>query len=282
VVAPFTPEFSKSVIPFIDAAKEAGVKHITKLSGFGTPTIDEPEPVDMRGAAEHRLADGALRQSELGWTLLKPQWFMSNFLGFQGDTISSDAACFYGASSGGRVGYVSPDDVADVAVVTLTNFTEHNGKSYDLTGPVALTDSEVAAALSTHLGKTVQYVDVSAEVFEESLKKTGIPSWNAEEAAALEKVKASGVAATVTTAVSDVLGRPAMSLADFLGPVTSDAAAEEGADAPEVAKTDVVGPESAAGTDKGEEAANDAPTEDVAPTPETDPVPESAADASTE
>jgi uncharacterized protein YbjT (DUF2867 family) len=57
------------------------------------------------------------------------------------------------------VSIVDVRDIAAVAAVALTQ-NGHAGKTYDITGPEALTHHEMASLLITALGKTVTFVDV--------------------------------------------------------------------------------------------------------------------------
>ncbi len=60
------------------------------------------------------------------------------------------------------VSYVDADDIAAVAAeVLLGNEMEHSGRAYDLTGPDALTGSQVAEIFSQVLGRKIEFHAVS-------------------------------------------------------------------------------------------------------------------------
>jgi uncharacterized protein YbjT (DUF2867 family) len=52
--------------------------------------------------------------------------------------------------------------------------------AYTITGPEALTYSEVAEKLTAALGKPVRYIDVPPEQFKQSLLAAGMPEWSAD------------------------------------------------------------------------------------------------------
>ena len=85
---------------------------------------------------------------------------MQVYLRFK-DTIASQGK-FYAASQDSRVSPVDVRDIAAVAVAVITG-TGHEGKTYVITGPEALTYADVAEKLSAAVGKNVTYADVPFE-----------------------------------------------------------------------------------------------------------------------
>lgn len=122
---------------FITACKKAGVKHVVQLSFFhavkehstgmsnfatmstSTDPFESVPMVQIHGWCDHRLI-----KSNLNYTILFASHLMSNPLRYQGETIKKEHK-FYGASGGKGVNYVSPNDVAEAAVVTLLKPKEH-------------------------------------------------------------------------------------------------------------------------------------------------------------
>lgn len=64
-------------------------------------------------------------------------------------------------------------DLAAVAAITMTT-GGHNGKTYLLTGPEALTFGQVAGAL-TEAGRSVRHVNVTPEDMSAALTEQGVP-----------------------------------------------------------------------------------------------------------
>ena len=124
---------------------------------------------------------------------------------------------FYGASGGKGVNYVSPNDVAEVAVHAILD-KSHKRQAYTLTGPT-ITDEEIAKLLSDKIGTTVKYVEKPLSFFD-------------TDTAMLEKIKASGLEENFPSGdVEKVLGRGPETFADYLlatdrmSPIEQDALA---------------------------------------------------------
>jgi nucleoside-diphosphate-sugar epimerase len=119
---------------------------------------------------------------------------MSNPFTFHGKELydTMKPTTFYGASGNHGVNYVSPNDIAEVAVRVLLDPRDHYNKEYTLTGPEAITDEQVAGLLSKRLEKPVKYVDQPLHNFATQLLLAGDPEWMVSDLAVLEKVKATG------------------------------------------------------------------------------------------
>ncbi len=210
LITPFVESFEPQVTRALSAAKRAGVEHVVRLSAAGA----SPD-AGMELARQHGRADEALKASGMGWTIVKPLFFQDNFVKFQADTIKKDGA-FYGASKGGRSAYISSRDIGEVLAKVLQDPAPHAGKTLDLTGPEALSDSQAADIIGQALGKTVRYVDLEPEQLEAGLRSSGTPDWMVDGLIALEAVKANGWAAEVSPVVQSVLGKEGQRFADFI------------------------------------------------------------------
>ena len=107
--------------------------------------------------------EAAVKASGLAWTILRP----SNF--FQNDLWLRDAILKYNVYPQplGDVGVSRVDtrDIAELAAIALTQ-AGHEGKTYDVVGPRALTGAQVAGIWSTALGKPVAYAGNDLEAWE--------------------------------------------------------------------------------------------------------------------
>ena len=109
-------------------------------------------------------------------------------------------------------------DVRDINAVAAKIFTSsgHEGKTYVITGPEALTFQQAAEKLSSVLGRKIQYVDVPISAAAEGLRDSAMPDWNVRAVTDLLAYFATGAAATVTDTVPRLLGRPATSFEQFV------------------------------------------------------------------
>ena len=130
---------------FIDAARRAGVKHIVKLSGI-MPELDSA----FRFARMHGEIEKRLEASGMAFTHLRAGEFMPAYFR-QVPNITAKGAMFLPMEDA-SIASIDVGDIAEIAAKVLTG-SGHEGKTYPLTGPQALTMTEVAEKLSTATGK---------------------------------------------------------------------------------------------------------------------------------
>ena len=87
-------------------------------------------------------------------TVLQPTAYMQNILGAW-DGIVRDGVFKVPYPAATRLSLIDLDDVGDAAAIVLTQ-DGHDGATYELAGTPALSQSEVAAALSVALGRNVR------------------------------------------------------------------------------------------------------------------------------
>ncbi|HXG64100.1 MAG TPA: SDR family oxidoreductase [Blastocatellia bacterium] len=191
---------------FVDAAKQAGVRHIVKLSSLG---IDR-EPQYTFGKL-HKAMEQYIEASGVPYTFLRPNFFMQNYLTMP--TIKEQGAIFHSLGDA-RTSHIDVRDIAAVAVAALTG-SEHEGKRYELTGPEALSEYDVAAILSKITGRTINYVVVPEEAVRQSLQDAGTPDALVAGLMDLFAFQKAGHAAFVTSDVENVLGRKPISFEQF-------------------------------------------------------------------
>ena len=122
-----------------------------------------------------------------------------------------------GPAGDGRVSAVTRDDIADAAVAVLLAGTgEHDGRTYDLTGPQSLTVAEIAAELSRATGRTITYHAETVEEAYASRAHYGAPDWEVEGWVTSYTAIAAGDLEPVTDHVQRLTGHPATSVREFL------------------------------------------------------------------
>lgn len=184
----------------IGAAKQAGVRHIVKLSVLGA---DERSP--MHYARGHREAEKELAASGLAVTILRPSGFMQGLF----ERVSD--GCIYTCAEDGQVGFVDAGDIAAVAAAALTE-EGHEGKIYQLTGPAALSHDEAATILSAATGRSIRHVRVPPAAVLEGLSRAGLPQWLGADLVAQFRAFAAGQDAQTSGDVAAVTGRAPRSL----------------------------------------------------------------------
>ncbi|WP_327587130.1 SDR family oxidoreductase [Nonomuraea sp. NBC_00507] len=186
------------------AARKAGVDHIVRMSAIGA-AHDAP----TRNGRLHALSDVELAASGLGWTVIRPAFFMQNLFGsVNGDTL-------YGATGEGRVSMIDVRDIGDFAAAVLRDPAPHKGKTYTLTGPASISLGDAAAALSKVYGTPIDYQPVTVDDAERAMRAAGLPEWDAAVTKEYLTAYAQGWGDYTTPAFTDVTGRPGRSFTDF-------------------------------------------------------------------
>ena len=193
----------------IEAAKKAGVRFVLRSSGMGA----DPDTTYELGKT-HGLIDQALMQSGLAYTIVRPNSFMQNYVNYFGATIREQQA-FYLAQGQGRMSLIDVRDIAAADAAILADPGPHHHKAYDLTGPEALTNDEVAGIISRVTDKTITYHDINEQSFRQGLAKMGLPEWNIRVMESLNRRIKLGLTAEVTSSVRAMTGKDPVSFARF-------------------------------------------------------------------
>ncbi len=192
---------------FIDAAKKAGVKHVVKLSGI-MPELDSA----FRFARMHGEIEKRLEASGMAFTHLRAGEFMPAYFR-QASNIATKGAIFLPMEEA-RIASIDVGDIAEIAAKVLTG-PGHEGKIYPLTGPQALTMTEVAEKLSAAIGKPIRYVNVPPEAARQAQLAAGMPPYLADALFELFAERRNGKEAKVWPDAAALLGRPATSFDEF-------------------------------------------------------------------
>lgn len=207
-VNPLIPGMIEASKSFINQAKEAGVKHIVRASGLGA---DSPQAITL--GRWHREVEIALENSGLDYTFVRPNSFFQNYINFSSHTIKTENA-FYLPHGDGRISYIDTFDIAAVVVAALTE-SGHEGKAYNLTGPQAVSNHEIAEHLSQATGRTINYVDIPEETSRQGMLNVGIPEILANMLLELYALNKAGYTAEVSPVVEQVTGRKGITFEEF-------------------------------------------------------------------
>jgi uncharacterized protein YbjT (DUF2867 family) len=192
---------------FIAAAAKAGVRHVVKLSGI-MPELDSP----FRFARMHGEIEKRLEASGMAFTHLRAGEFMPSYFRQVPMTLAKGA--LFLPMENQRIASVDIGDLAEIAAIVLTN-PGHEGKIYPLTGPEALTMTEVAERLSAATGKTIKYINVPPEDVKKAQVAAGVPPYIADALAELFAERRKGKESQVWPIAQTLLGRRPTSFAEF-------------------------------------------------------------------
>src|SRR5713226_3932481 len=152
----------------LDACKEAGVKHVVLNSALGAGDYPKSFP------SWHRKVEDKLKGMGLSCTILRPNGFLQNIVAFNAPSIRTQGA-FHAAMGDAKVSYLDVGDIAAVAVKTLQGGA-HAGKTYELNGPEAISNPELAKRISRVSGRTVNFVDIPESAQREAMLGLGMPA----------------------------------------------------------------------------------------------------------
>jgi uncharacterized protein YbjT (DUF2867 family) len=192
---------------FIDAARKAGVKHVVKLSGI-MPDTDSP----FRFARMHGEIELKLERSGMAFTHLRAGEFMHAYFRQVPAIVNQGAIVL--PMEDATIASIDINDIAEVAAKALTE-AGHEGKTYPLTGPEALTMAEVAGKLSTATGRPIRYVNVAPDEARKAQLARGVPEYNADALAELFAERRKGKESQVWPTTEEILGRRATSFDEF-------------------------------------------------------------------
>ncbi len=153
------PGATGAIRTFVEQAVEQGVQRLVLLSG--------------RGEEEAQRCERIVRDAGVEWTVVRASWFNQNFSEGEFLGMVLDGAITLPAADIPEP-FVDVDDIADVAVVALTE-GGHNGEIYEVTGPRMLTFTDVAKEISRAAGREVQFIQIPKEAFAASIAESGAP-----------------------------------------------------------------------------------------------------------
>ncbi len=219
-VAPPPYDRVQQQITAIDAAVAVGVKHIVYLS-----MLNAAADATFILARDHFHTEEHIKTLGIAFTFLRASLYTDNVP----QSVSADGVIRAPAGEG-RAAWVTRDDIADVAVAVLTG-KDHAGKTYDVTGPEALTLAQTAQQLSLATGRPITYCPQTPHAARTTRSTSRLEKYEAERrrwtGAGLNEYEvevfvthflqiATGELATVSDTVPILTGHPAQSLAQFL------------------------------------------------------------------
>jgi uncharacterized protein YbjT (DUF2867 family) len=165
VYVAFQPDLAAAGAPeticaFAAAAEATGVRKLVLLSGRGEPEAEECEQI--------------IQDSGLDWTIVRCSFFAQNFSegAFIDHVLAGEVALPNGDVP---EPFVHADDIADVAVVALTE-DGHNGEVYELTGPRALTFAEAVTEIARATERDIAFIPISRTDFVAALTEYQLPA----------------------------------------------------------------------------------------------------------
>lgn len=192
----------------IRAAVESGVDRVVKLSALGA--TDHSRSVI---GLWHYNVEGYLQESGLRWTILRPHHFMQNLL--DAEVFDRTADTVHSASGEGEIPMIDARDIAAVAARVLSA-GGHDGETYTLTGPEALSYERATAVLADVLDRPLSYHAQEDDEAWLHLRDAGYPTWLASARLEIARYqRAGGPTERTTDTVERITGDAPRSFRDF-------------------------------------------------------------------
>src|SRR3954454_15684465 len=186
------PGAAEAVAEVARLAAEAGVQRLVLLSG--------------RGEEEAQRAERFVRDAFPAATVVRCSWFAQNFTEryLLQPVLAGDVP----------EPFVDTDDIAEVATAALTQ-DGHAGKTYELTGPRALTFAQAVEEIAAASGRQLAFVEAPVEAYAAAAREEGVPSEVVDLLNYLFGEVLDGRNVAVADGVQRALGRPPRDFADF-------------------------------------------------------------------
>jgi uncharacterized protein YbjT (DUF2867 family) len=185
-----------------EAAARARVQHVVYLSLQGA-SPDSKYPFSR----DHALSEEFLSATRLSSTVLRNAFYLDICL-----ELFDVAGVLRGPAEQGRAAFVSREDCARVAAAVLIATP---GGTYDVTGPEALSLTDVARNLSGIVGRELRYEDESVTTGREWRSRSGEPAWRVELSLGWHEAIAAGELERISDTVLRFTGNGPLDMSDY-------------------------------------------------------------------
>jgi uncharacterized protein YbjT (DUF2867 family) len=202
---PAISDVRRTLCPLVDLARHLGIRQIVFLSLFGA---------GRNRLVPHHRVEQHLQWSGIPFTFLRPSFYMQNLNTTHCIEIAEKDEILVPAGRS-RTSFVDVRDVGAVAARVLTE-PGHEYAAYELTGAEALDYYQVAALFSGELGRQVTYRQPSIPRFVRAMRGRRTPWPFILVMVGLYTATRSGAAAQVTDQVERLLGRPPITVRQYI------------------------------------------------------------------
>ena len=161
----------KQQVNVVNAAKEAGVKHIIYTS-FERKNDTETSPIALL-AKSHIDTENQIKASGMAYTILKNNLYLDALPMFFGEQVLETGIFLPAGNTQGA--FALRSDMAEAAANILTS-QGHENKEYSLSNSENVSLQEIAQELTAIAGKQINYVSPPQEVYVDALTKANVPA----------------------------------------------------------------------------------------------------------
>ena len=194
------PKAPEDISRFCALAKMKGIRHITVLSGRSEPAA--------------QVCENIIKQSGIGWTVVRASWFDQNFSEGLFNQFIMDGNIALPVTDVTEP-FIDIDDIAEIVIDSLID-DKHSEQLYEVTGPELISFADIAAKFSAHLNREVGFESISMPEFQSRLEKDGVPQGAIEALTYLFGEVLDGRSESTTDGVERALGRAATTFDEYI------------------------------------------------------------------
>ncbi|MCH4171182.1 MAG: NmrA family NAD(P)-binding protein [Lactobacillus sp.] len=191
--------------PFLTYVKTQNIQQVVFVSLLG---------VAKNPMTPHHKIEKMIEKLGLPYTFIRPSFFMQNLSSTHLADIQQHHDLFIPGGHA-QTSFIDTRDISAVAAKVLTR-AKYLGQKIDITGPAALTYTQVAAILTRVLGEKITYSQPGLLKFRRTMIHRGMPKAFANVLTMLYFITQMGNATEVNDNVAAILGRPPIDLATFV------------------------------------------------------------------
>ena len=155
----------------VNAAKEAGVKHILYTS-FERKNETETSPISFV-AGSHIATENFIKESGLNYTIFRNNLYLDVLPWFFGEKVMETGVFLPAGDT--KAALTTRDDMAEATANVLIT-SGHENKEYSFSNSAQVSMGEVAASLGEIAGKDIPYMSPPSEVYIETLTNANVPA----------------------------------------------------------------------------------------------------------
>ena len=202
---PQIADTKRTLAPFVDAARAAGVQHLVFVSVVGA---------NVQWWLPHYTVEQRLRQGPGDWTILQPGFFAQNFGdAYRTEIVQNDRV--YLPAGRAEVAFIDVRDVAEVAVNVLSQPAAYRAQTHVLTGVERVSFEHAAQLLSAEIGRTIRYCPASIAGYYRHLRAQAVNARQAFVQTALHTGLRLGHGARINPSLARLLGRTPRTLREY-------------------------------------------------------------------
>ena len=213
-----SPDHLLAATVVASVAKEYGkLEALVDLSQMTVSQMTATSTEESHQQRLHWLAEQVLNWSGLPVVHIRPTVFLDSplFTMMAARSIRENGTIALPFGTG-RTSPVAVDDVARVVATVLRDPAPHIGHVYELTGPNSVDMTELAAAFSRALNRTVSYVDVPLDRWRAGLSRMGLSPHTEQHVATMAQLHRDNRYDRIADGVERVTGIPPRSIEAFV------------------------------------------------------------------